>query len=109
MVRIGQRQGGLVSPICKNTSPRSYGSAKNESPSALGYNGQQKPLKGPRARSGTTGSKSSERAAVKDKRALGYNGQQKPLKGPVKDESTLAYAGKQKPLRGPSGGSVGCW
>ena len=35
-------RGGLVSPICKNTSPRSYGSAKNESPSALGYNGQQK-------------------------------------------------------------------
>ena len=41
--RLGQRQGGLVSPICKNTSPHSYGSAKNESPSALGYNGQQKP------------------------------------------------------------------
>ena len=48
VVRIGQRQGGLVSPICKNTSPRSYGSAKNECPSALGYNGQQKPLKGRR-------------------------------------------------------------
>ena len=109
MVRIGQRQGGLVSPIWKNTSPRSYDGAKNESPSVLVYNGQQKPLKGPPARSGTTDSKSSERAAVKDKRALWYNEQQRPLKGPVKDENTLAYNGKQKPLRGPSGGSVGWW
>ena len=39
VVRLGQRQGGLVSPICKNTSPHSYGSAQDESPSALGYNG----------------------------------------------------------------------
>ena len=38
VVRIGQRQGGLVSHICKNTSPHSYGGAKNESPGALGYN-----------------------------------------------------------------------
>ena len=42
VVRTGQRQGGLVSPIRKNTSPHSYGSAKNESPSAPVYNGQQK-------------------------------------------------------------------
>ena len=55
--RLGRRQGGLVSPICTNTSPHSYGSAENESPSALGYNGQQTPLKGPPGRSGTTGSK----------------------------------------------------
>ena len=56
--RLGRHQGGLVSPICTNTSPHSYGSAENESPSALGYLRAADALKGtPPGRSGTTGSK----------------------------------------------------
>ena len=75
MVRTRPRQGGLVSPICKNTSPHSYGSAKNESPGALGYNGVAEALKEP--------GEGREHAP--------YNGKQKPLKDLVEEVSDYAW------------------